>query len=73
MKNNVTQFWNLNNPKQCRDFLKNLRIGDKNKGEGAAITNVRLANGDIVTFDEASDEQIISFANQIAEIIESKR
>lgn len=68
MKNNVTHYWDLSNPKQCRNFLKEVRIGK----EGAKITYLQQADGTEVSLDDASDDQILDVANQIAEAMNSK-
>lgn len=64
--NNVSQFWDLSKPKMCRHFLKNLRIGP----EGAKIEFLQTEDGGKISIDEATDEQILQVANDIAEAME---
>lgn len=61
--NNLTQFWDLSKPKMARDFLMNLHLG------GSRVTGVELADGTWLEFKDATDEQIMDFAQQIAEMI----
>jgi hypothetical protein len=60
----VTQVWKLDSPKMCRDFLKRVRFG-----EGKHITHLTQADGKEVSLDDASDEQLLQVANEIAEAI----
>jgi hypothetical protein len=63
---NVTKFWKLDSPKACRDFLKNVRIGE----EGIQITELTQADGKVVSIDEASDEAIVLLVNEMASAME---
>ena len=65
----VEQFWNLSSPKMCRDFLKQVRIGPT----GAQIKELTQADGKTVSLDEATDEQVLQVANEIAEAIGKKK
>ena len=68
------KFWNLNSPKMCRDFLKSLRFGPPDKpDEAGKITHFDLEDGKRVSIDDATDEQVIDYANQIAEMIGVRR
>lgn len=67
------QFWNLNSPKMCRDFLKQLHFGPPDKPEQCGkITHFDLEDGRRVSIEEATDEQVVDYANQIAEMIGAK-
>ncbi len=61
----VTHFWNLKNPKSARDFLRDIRIGP----QCARITYVKVESGEQIQLKDATDEQIVVFAEQIAEMI----
>lgn len=62
----MTKFWKLDSPKMCRDFLKSVRIGpDENK-----IEFLEQEDGKRITLDDASDDQIMQVAAEIAEAIE---
>jgi hypothetical protein len=65
MKPNITKVWKLNSPSMCRDFLKQVRIGK----EGNQITYLQQADGKQVSIDEASDQQVLQVANELAEAI----
>lgn len=65
-----TKFWKLDSPKMCRDFLKSLRFGPPDKPEEAKrITHFDLHDGRRVSVYEATDKEVVDFANQIAEMI----
>lgn len=70
-KGGVTQFWDLSSPKMCRDFLKNVRMGDPNNP--SRITYFQTVSGDQISIDEASDEQVLEVAKQIAEAVERRK
>ncbi len=60
MKNNLEQFWRLNSPSMCRDFLKQIRL------DGKEITVLTQADGKNVSIDEAADEAIMDLARELA-------
>jgi hypothetical protein len=64
----VDHFWMLDSPSMRRDFLKKVRLGEV----GAKITFLRQADGKEVSVDEASDEQVLQVANEIALALERK-
>lgn len=64
---NVEQLWDLSSPKMCRDFLKKVRIGP----QGASIEFLQQEDGTKFSIEEASDEQILQVANEIAEALKS--
>ena len=55
--------WNLNDPKEAREFLKSLRIGPK----GAKIQFLQTEGGQQISIDEASDFQILKLVRQMAQ------
>lgn len=59
----MEKFWKLNSPKMCRDFLKSLRFGP----QGSAITELTQADGKTISVDDATDEQVLQVANELAE------
>jgi hypothetical protein len=65
----VHKMWNLSSPKMCRDFLKNVRFGP----EGSSITYLQQADGNQVSIDDATDEQVLQIAAELAEAFESVR
>lgn len=46
----------------CRDFLKQVRFGE----EGSAITKLTQADGKTVSIDDATDEQVLQVAGELA-------
>ncbi len=64
-----TQFWNLNSPKMCRDFLKQVRIGPG----GAQITQLTQADGKVISIDEASDEQVIELCKDFSDALGKRK
>lgn len=65
-ENKVEKFWKLDSPMMCRDFLRQIRGPN-----GQKILFLSLANGTDITLDQASDEQIMQAANDIAAAIEN--
>lgn len=56
--------WDLSDPKQARDFLKNVQFGDrKNPG---FIKYLKTVEGTEISIDDASDEQVFQVVNMIA-------
>jgi len=62
MNTPVTQIFHLDDPKQARDFLANLWIGDRK------IDFVRNEAGEEIFFKDCTDEQAVAFATQIADM-----
>ena len=61
----MTQVWKLNSPKMCRDFLKQVQIGPA----GSKITFLTQADGKQISLDEATDEQVMQVANELADAL----
>lgn len=59
----INKFWKLDSPSMCRDFLKQIRLGK----DGDRITFLQQSDGKQVSLDEASDEQVMQVANELAE------
>lgn len=53
--------WNLDNPSEARQFLKELRFGD----QGARIKYLKDANGRDIKIDDASDEQVLQVVKEL--------
>lgn len=66
-----TKFWKLNSPSMCRDFLKAVRF-PSDSGEPNKITFLQQADGKQLSIDEASDEQVMQIANELAEAAERR-
>jgi hypothetical protein len=54
--------WNLSDPVQARDFLKNVRMGE----QGNQITYLQQEDGTRVSIDDASDEQVFQVVEMVA-------
>lgn len=66
------RFWKLDSPRMCRDFLKDLHMGDGNGGS-KHVTEVQLGSGRVVKFDDSmSDEDAVMIANQFAEMMKTE-
>lgn len=68
---NVQKFWDLSSPKMCRDFLKEVRFGDKKNP--SRIEYFQTESGKQISIDEASDEQILEIAKDFAEAMEKAK
>ncbi len=55
--------FNLSKPADCRAFLREMRFGPMN----SQIEFVYTEDGEELTLDQASDEQVMELANSIAE------
>lgn len=66
----IEKFWKLDSPSMCRDFLKQVRHGQP---PGKTIEYLETESGRRVSIDEASDEQVMQIANDIAESIGARK
>lgn len=64
---NVTKFWRLDSPSQCRDFIKSARL------DGKQITTLTTESGKEISVDDASDEQVMEVAGWMAKAIEKAK
>lgn len=53
----------------CRDFIRSVRVGPK----GFKITFLQQSDGKQIPLDDASDEQVLQIANEIADAIGVRR
>lgn len=60
--------WDIGNPKDCREWLKALRIGPQK----AQITFLQDANGNQIAIDDASDKQVVDLCQEMATMIAAK-
>lgn len=59
---NIDDMYDLDEPEECRAFLKELRIGGPN---GSNITHFDLVDGKRLALDDMTDSQAIQYGNEV--------